>query len=280
MKLTANDTEILSLMKITTANGDPVDWKYNCFPDGQIQIKIPKSAIQSMDTLNVKVSITNPVILDLFMQLISEYPLRSLYVNYLYGARCDKYEAGEYWVCNVAQKTINDIFEYVENTVFLAPHCSDLLNENEINYKLPDCVSLSDYDLVIFPDESAYQRYADQIDGYECAICEKRRDQETGNIISHNIPNLPDHVNKVILLDDLADAGGSFMSIANTLPDNVKADLFVFHGVFTNNALSRLLEKFNNVIVSNSLPEPQNQYNNLEDEDKNRVKIFDVWDGS
>jgi len=281
MKITANDPEILSLIKITDTKGNIIPFEYNVFPDGQVQTKIPKYALKAesdyCEEINVKVSITNPIILDLLMQLIYSFPV-NLTVNYLYGARCDKEESGDYFVANVARKMISEIDDYTTGTVYLAPHCTPLIHsKNTCVYKIPDCVNLSDYDCVVFPDESAYKRYADQLNGMKYVICEKHRDQESSKIISHKIPNLPDYVKKVILLDDLGDGLATFVNISQTIPSYVIADLFIFHGVFSNNALPRGLEFFNKIIVSNSLPNPQKQYDNLNDENKNRVLIFDVW---
>jgi phosphoribosylpyrophosphate synthetase len=285
--ITANDPDILSLMKITDQNGSIVDWSYNAFPDGQVQGKIPKIAYESSnEEISVKVSLTNPIILDLFMQLVYSTSPRKVTVNYLYGARCDKAESGDYYVCNVARKVLNDIWTATRNSSdFLAPHCFDLFADYMTTYKnfnatydLPDCVNLNDYDCIVFPDESAYQRFKDQVIGYKYVICEKHRDQETGNIISHIIPKLPDGTKKVILLDDLADGGKSFENVAEQLSDGVKADLFIFHGVFSNNALERLLKKFNKIIVTNSLPAPEKQKVLLPEEDQDRVIIVDVWD--
>ena len=285
MIIQANDPEITSLMKISnTITGATLPWQFSAFPDGQVQLKVPKSAVGDFDQFDVKVSLTNPIILDLFMQLLYSASINRIKINYLYGARCDKIESGDYYVCNVAAKVLEDIHDhdgYTRSCDFLAPHCLDLVNEysnSKSIYTIPDCVDLSDYDMIIFPDESAFTRYAPQIDGMLYMICEKHRDQESGKIISHKIPALPDHVKKVILLDDLGDALGSFINIAKTTPENVSLDLFIFHGVFTNNALQRGLEYFNKIIVSNSLLAPQKQYEALPDEDKSRVVIFDVWD--
>ena len=108
-------------------------------------------------------------------------------------------------------------------------------------------------------------------------MCEKHRDQESGKIISHKIPQLPDWVKKVILLDDLVDAGGSPLGVIASCPADVQADLFVFHGVLSNNALTRLLKKFERIICTNSLPYPQEQKDDLVDIDPDRVLILNVW---
>jgi hypothetical protein len=207
MTITANDPDILSLIKITDQNNNIVKWSYNAFPDGQVQIKIHKNDLHDGASFNVKASLPNPIVLDLFYQLMYNnlnYPINSVTVNYLYGARCDKRTSGDYRVANVAHQVLNTIYDIVGNCSFLAPHCVDYFRELGDEdfipiYTIPDCVHLSDYDCVVFPDESAYKRYADQLNGKEYVICEKHRDQETGNIISHKIPNLPDGVKRILV---------------------------------------------------------------------------------
>lgn len=58
----------------------------------------------------------------------------------------------------------------------------------------------------------------------------------------------------MIAIDDLCDAGGTYLSLANAIPKHVKADLFIYHGVFTNCAPIRLFKHYENIFVSNSLP--------------------------
>lgn len=286
MYIQANDPDILSLMKIIDEKGKVIPWEYNAFPDGQVQIKIKKEYIENdyqpnnfCNSFSMKVSIANSIIWDLFQQATSLLYFEDIKVNYLYGARCDKYQSNDYFVCNLAQQ-MNDWFFHEhsgENQIqFLAPHCV-LKYKKCADFNLPLCVNLDDYDMIVFPDESAFKRYKNQVKDKNYVVCKKHRDQESGAIISHKIPNLPDGAKKVILLDDLVDGGKSFMNIAEILPTGMLADLFVFHGVLSNSALSKLLEKFNKVIVSNSLLAPQKQKDALSDEDKNRVVIFDVW---
>ena len=259
-----------------------------------MQVKILKSAYESADEeISVKVSLANPVILDLFTQLVYSASPDKVTVNYLYGARCDKTKSGNYYVCNVAKKVLSDIWMTTQfSSDFIAPHCLDLFtdykNDHEnfnvyknfnATYDLPDCVNLNDYGCIVFPDESAFKRYESQVVGHKYVICEKHRDQESGNIISHVIPQLPKmNNNKVLILDDLCDGGKTFENAADQLPDGVKADLFIFHGVFSNNAVERLLAKFDKIIVTNSLPEAEKQKALLPTKYQDRVVIFDIWD--
>jgi phosphoribosylpyrophosphate synthetase len=210
-----------------------------------------------MENINIKVSITNPIILDLFFQALHQCPVESTTVNYLYGARCDKGETDDYYVTDVASKMVHEINANNAFPVkYLAPHCMKYFTYGShiAMYDLPDCVDLAQYDLVVFPDESAYSRYSFQLGAVPFLVCQKHRDQDTGAIISHEIPKFPNSTKRILVLDDLCDAGGSFVKLGSKIPTNVKADLFVFHGVFTQATPLRLFKYYENIIVSNSIP--------------------------
>jgi ribose-phosphate pyrophosphokinase len=141
-----------------------------------------------------------------------------------------------------------------------------------LNFDLPECVNLDNYDLIIFPDKSAYERFSESIGDRLCYVCDKERDQNTGQIIAHTIPELPEGCKRIIVIDDLCDGGRTFLNIAKST--DTKLDLFIFHGVFSNNALEKLADVFGKIYVSNSLEAPEEQYERV---DADRVEIFNVW---
>lgn len=281
------------MIKIFDKQHNEIPWEVNRFPDGQNQFKILSKNKEKIDY--ILASIPNPESLDLFLQAIHTIAPNNLSlgvrINYLYGARSDKNIAGDYSVCNVAKYMIEQLdyiaVQYDLNIEILAPHCQwdrgyntriipvEEFNKNEVHFKELNTDVFAQYDLVVYPDESAQRRFKSL--NVKSIVCEKHRDQETGNIVSHVIPELEEDVKKIILCDDLADGGRSFLAIADTLKENVKADLFIFHGVFSNNALPRLLQKFNRVFVTNSLEAVQTQYDLLPEDMKKRATILDVW---
>lgn len=254
-----NDPYLKSCLKIFRLDGTVVPWEMNKFPDGQLQVKIKKKDLTAYDGLTVYASLFNSAAVDLFFQCIDTWIPDKIKINYLYGARSDKNESGDYYVSNTADLTCHRIYEEnfnADDVEFLAPHCFEYCqNIGVINFDLPDCVNLDDYDLVVYPDESAQKRFV-KIEK-EYIICEKHRDQETGRILSHVIPNLPDGIKRVLVLDDLGDGLATFFSVKNGLPDYVKADLFIFHGVFSGEAIPKVFNYYENVFVSNSLPHVQ-----------------------
>lgn len=281
--LTTDHKYLANCMKLYSGPRE-ILWDLNVFPDGQLQVKIKKEYLGTLtEDLKVVASLYSPAALDLFYQVCSEFGVRSVKVNYLYGARSDKHISGNYSVCNVASLSVFNLISLcVDQSIdleVLAPHCHKLFQKSKhikLNFDLPDCVNLYDYDLIVYPDQSACERFTHINKPF--IVCDKERDQETGSIIKHLIPEIPDTVTRVLVLDDLCDYGTTYCNIIEALPDNVVKDLFIFHGVFTDYAPVRLLEHYNKIYVSNSLPHIQDicEYVNLPD----RLIVFDVWNNS
>lgn len=88
--------------------------------------------------------------------------------------------------------------------------------------------------VVVFPDEGALKRYKDITNDY--AYFKKERNQLTGEIINQELIFKNEIVNKdVILIDDLCDAGGTFIKAAKILLQKKakSVSLYVTHGLFT-----------------------------------------------
>jgi hypothetical protein len=289
------------MLIIKDKHNKPLPWDINRFPDGQIQFKILHAdAIKAQSILT---SIVDSQSLDIFLQCVYDLKkvacIENVTINYFYGARSDKNVAGDYDVTNVAEyleriiDSISDTTVLIDNNdpstarkisyptvCVLAPHCK-LKKPIFSNYrcawlKFNNSIIENEYDAIVFPDESAKNRLDGEVNLPQI-ICEKHRDQESGKIISHKIPALPDNVKKVLIFDDLCDFGNTFTHIGNSVPSSVKADLFVFHGVFTSNAIPRLLGYYDKIIVTNSLPAPEDQKSKLSSEDQERVQILNVW---
>ena len=284
----------------------PLQFEGNFFPDGQQQFKMLES--EARKVRYVLASIPDAKSMDFFLQafvtLKQYHP--EVRINYFYGARSDKDRADEYLVSNTAeyfQQLIMGLCDvttrvsgnlvvnhYEPHVAVLAPHCvladGPFLSDFEIGWSEFNAAKIKkNYDMIIFPDESAEKRFATFVGRAEkngakmipTIVCEKHRDQVTGKIISHKIPQLPDSVKRVLACDDLCDGGFTYRSLAERLPADIVADLFIYHGVFSNNALPKMLLQYQNVIVTNSLPAAEEQKALLSEEDQKRVTILNVW---
>jgi hypothetical protein len=246
-----------------------VEWGVNRFPDGQLQFWM----IDPGQPIQLWASLPDSECLDLFFQMIAAVPFEGVQINYLYGARSDKDRAGDRTVCNVA-KLVLDRVRHLDGCTIVSPHCGqDLLQEVGSIFPIHPEILANEpsYDLILFPDASAERRFAGRIPGIPTLTCVKERDQVTGQIIRHEAPPIPAG-QTVLVVDDLCDGGRTFLEVADFIPDSKKRDLYVTHGVFSGNAVERLLGAYDRIWVSNSLPSAI-----AAADASDRVRVLDVW---
>lgn len=118
--------------------------------------------------------------------------------------------------------------------------CNDLVLDEETLFNIaPEKYIVksmidAETDIICFPDKGAANRYSELND---FIVADKTRDQLTGKITGHEL--LPSNHNlegkNVLIVDDLVDAGGTFISVAKMLKaagaNNI--DLYVSHGIFS-----------------------------------------------
>lgn len=92
------------------------------------------------------------------------------------------------------------------------------------------------YDYIIAPDIGAAKKteqYAKLV-GTKMLQCVKKRDPDTGALLRFEILDCPDlNGKRVLVLDDICDGGGTFILLAQDLPETCVADLYVTHGIFS-----------------------------------------------
>lgn len=128
----------------------------------------------------------------------------------------------------------------------------ELLNQRYIKNTLS-------YDGVIAPDKGAVFRAKAVADVIQVPLytAEKTRNFETGQLTGFDIEPLPEEGN-FLIVDDICDGGGTFLGLAEVIKErhpSVNLDLYVSHGVFSK-GLPQLLEKFDNIITTNSYNTP------------------------
>ena len=112
------------------------------------------------------------------------------------------------------------------------------------------------YDGMVFPDNSAMLRYQGLIGAKDYITMKKVRDQASGKITGQDIlfMKMSKAPNKLLMIDDLIDAGASFNGAARSLkslyPD-VKIELFVSHGIFSQ-GYGELAKWFDHVHTTNT----------------------------
>jgi len=247
------------MIKIQPIGDSPqLTWGVNKFPDGQQQFYCDSR--QGTHPHLILASLQTPQDVDLFLQIWHTLGTPKAQINYLYGARSDKYTAGDTFVSHLPDVFFRCLGN-CENISIVAPHCDEWLSHNKPRVKqlqppnlLYDGGIKGAYDLVVFPDESARRRFLNYVpSGVPTVCCVKQRDQKSGDIIKHDIPKTK--AERILVLDDLCDAGGTFVSIGKALKEQnskVKLDLAVVHGVFSHLALNRLVTFYDKIFTTNS----------------------------
>lgn len=111
--------------------------------------------------------------------------------------------------------------------------------------------------VVLLPDAGAALRYGHIFPLGTVYEASKRRNPVTGALEGFNVPTLPAG-RPMLIVDDICDGGGTFLGIAAALRTSYQMNslhLHVTHGVFSNNAVSRLhTAGFQSVTSTDSLP--------------------------
>lgn len=240
-----------------TVNNIDISPYVTTFPDGAIQVwNLPDEIINSE---KIKIVWMYKDLLDIFVliqlgALLERPPYKSsLFITYPIFTRQDKeIENDKAFAANCMYPIITDVARW---GIFLFnPHSLKFRifhNGGQFiaHYYIPKELYKNNYDLIIFPDQSAYDRYKGHLDNFDCPfyIVEKKRDAVSGQVTSNtckfseylDTTNL--NYKYALILDDLCDGGASFSPILfHTNRCNIKTDLFTAHGVYSNNAVDNL----------------------------------------
>lgn len=280
--------------KARTASGEIINSALSAFtfPAGEKHIKQE----EHRDLEPTEIAILQPDSFSLHNDLFqlamwSEYVLLEgsktvLIAPYVPGARADR---GVPFGARIYAKFIGEL--WIDHVVIYDPH-SDVIGD-ELNLWSKDngaittvypsdilitpasmAVMPNIYDGIIAPDKGAYERANGVAEAFGIPLftAEKTRDFQTGKLSGFNI-ELP-ATGHYLIVDDICDGGGTFLGLASVVPENVKLDLYVSHGVFSKNALLNLSSKFNRVFTTNSYApnRPLNDHGDFGDQDA--VDVF------
>lgn len=126
--------------------------------------------------------------------------------------------------------------------------------------------ALPGHHIVCFPDAGAKIRYLELVKGIarnsfqddvQFIWAEKKRNQETGEITGLELKTNGLDLNgkNILVLDDLIDAGGTFLRLAEELKKHNpgKMNLAVSHGLFSKGTGILFASGYNNIFTTNSL---------------------------
>ena len=224
--------------------------KIGHFPDGTQAIEFPEFALEIGDSPNQiewyydsdEEMFTLSCVVDWVRRRCGTRRILGLYMPYLPNARMDRIKnANENFSLKVFANFINSLkFDDIE--VFnVHSNVSEALINNirSISPETDVERAIRHYnpDVIFFPDEGACKRYADlkcvKESGLPVIFGIKKRDWKTGNILGLDVIMYDDIKDKkVLIVDDICSAGGTFYHSAKTLKDYNNAKdvaLYVSH---------------------------------------------------
>ena len=259
-------------MKSIIALNDKVITHNNInFSAGEVQIKVPAMLIQSHNTVTAHICDSDGIMLLMQLSSIIAQYNNTLVIPYLPYSRYDRIDKPNDALslkvfCNMINtlqydKVIthdchSDVgVALLNNCISMPQHLLVIdMFDNIVNDKSQLDMFASDtfddiqkYDAIVAPDAGASKKAFKlaQLLGKPLIECSKHRDFETSKIINFTVPSqqlLDNNITEVLIVDDIADGGGTFIGLANELlmyVDNV--DLYVTHGIFSKG--TKALEK-------------------------------------
>ena len=213
------------------------------FPDGTSQVwHLNDFLLQGTSQANVVWDFSSEsefLHLSQLKDLLDHYGFKSnLTLHYLPYARQDKSISNfNTFALHTFAKLINSL--NFEEVFVLDPHSSiaiDLIKYINFKYPIEEVMNVfttESIDLVCYPDKGAVEKYK-HIYGLPYVFADKVREQSSGKILSLALHG--DVTGKrVLTVDDLCDAGGTFKLVTQELLKRGASCvmLFVSHGLFT-----------------------------------------------
>lgn len=229
------------------------------FPDGQPHVQYTGPKGVAVDVIQ---PIRNPkdlLVLALTVDALirGRCHLSTLYIPYLMGARSDREMiAGDSVCLEVMAVGINSL--QFARVALLDVHSEVALERIRNSYNIDPIGKLiylaKPPEVIICPDNGAYNRTQSAHDKFpesKVIRCSKTRN-ETGRI-TLTIHERDKEICKnrdCLIVDDLCDAGGTFLAIAEQIEPK-SLQLIVTHGIFSK-GFEELRKKFEHIITSNS----------------------------
>lgn len=184
-----------------------------------------------------------------------------LLLPYLPAARSDRGEPTGAWVyAKIVNAMLPDwVIGIDPHSAYIADRVDNLRVLDPVpllTRALRDAGHLLRYDGVIAPDAGATDRAAAAAAALDADLyqAEKRRDFDTGKILSYKMTEKLPLTGRYLVVDDICDGGGTFRFLADAtgLPSS-RLGLWVTHGIFSGEA-TKLRHYYDNIYTTDSHP--------------------------
>lgn len=257
--------------QVAYLNHKPVDLKFSCFPfsDGSLRVKLENPEVvtkgstlyiaaymQNMDDVMITAQLQ-----DIVRRLTDNTVTTVLTVSSPMYSRYDRVmlqDSSDAFGAQVFASAINSLgFNIIR---YLDCHSDVLVNKTTNAYDIKQA-SLLEYlaetnphlrDMpTIAPDKGAVKKNV-----APNVVFDKVRDVTNGQITGMSIVSAVPHNHRnqaYLVVDDLCEGGRTFLEVAkefkNMHSPTATLNLYVTHGLFTNNAIPKLLEKYSKIYV-------------------------------
>lgn len=258
-----------------------IPYHIDSYPDGEKHLVIEGHDWNKNRHINIIARIASMDDLFILIQASEVFShedikINNLLLTYVLGARCDRrFSIGESIDARIIQNLIATKVEYeyiytldYHSTLDYVPDWKDLK-------VFPKEINRNAY-LLVYPDKGAYDRFESVVGMSPFCIGSKVR-TDSGILIKLNKPAYRDRADsEIMVVDDLCDAGGTFVVLADVLKDrfpNKKKNIFVTHAI-QKIGIERMAEHYEHVYITNS-------YKDWDKEElPNNVTIVDVLKNS
>lgn len=238
--------------------------KPTIFPDGTSQVwKLPADVVNEVE-FNVTWYFEHErEIVDVAsLAVLFRGAKTTLFMPYLPYARQDK------GVANNATFNLHAFARLLDGLLFDEVTAVDAHNADEASSLIPHFSNMQPRafhryaieryrpDWICFPDAGARARYVDRtIKHQRYFIAEKKRDPSTGEIkgLHVDVPANLEAGQRVLVVDDICDGGGTFIALAGILPRGLGLGLAVTHGIFSKGKEPLTAAGFTDIYTTNSL---------------------------
>lgn len=239
------------------------------YPAGEIQVRLKLETIEAVrkaDEIRIWATIRDGNFTELLLLIsaldgVSKYQTNNvLILPYFPYSRADRrFVEGD---CNAFAALSSVLHAYTDKMVTLdvhsetnKAHLPHLVNVDPTPL-IKQAVDAIGGDLTILLPDAGAKRYKLDSLGLPVLQCEKKRNPETGQLLSFGVPS-DIKTKKILIVDDICDGGGTFAGIADQLewfyPLNLKKYLYVTHGIFSKGTAA--LHMFDRVFTTDSFYE-------------------------
>lgn len=240
------------------------------YPAGEIQVRLFENQIEEVrkaDKVVITAYVTdgNPMPVLLLASAIGDLSTDSytiVLLPYLAYSRADRrFVPGDCFAIGTFLYTLSSSW-FVDQIVTFDVHSrvSLQLTGNVSNVSAEDTIASVLYQLpkqttILLPDKGSLDRYnLAKFPDYQVGCCDKVREPGTGKLTGFKVPEI--HTEHAIIVDDLCDAGGTFIGLAAKIKETqpgVKLYLYVSHGIFSK-GLGTLNQYFEHIWTTDSFP--------------------------